>query len=956
MNRYKMIIHAIQALRRRAELLRCPVLGAAGVRAFCYPHQLYIARTVLEHTQIRHLLADEVGLGKTLESLMIMHVLRIRNGNRLRVNIVVGTEKLAKQWREEIYGRFPFPFWKRDYWELHPELGCNNNVFFKDSGEGRPSADVSPFDGFRIFHRDNFDETKNFLDAEHCDLLILDEIHSFGDALLGFLASRAADYRHLLILSATPLLGDEKDRFQLLNILDPDKSEWLELSGRPVDVDSIPLLRSRRRDFPKALPQREPKIIKVKPLENDRERFKKSRNLLQKMLKDGELTEENAALFVRRATIGGQTLIDRVDEYRRQYPHRAGELTEIRGYCSAERGDPRFDALIDYLIEFFSNDVDDGVRKLIIAAQDNPTIDYLEKNIKRCLPGTEIMMFRQERKLETRPDAETDAIEREKATKGLIERFWTGDAQILIAHNDARESYNLQIADALVFYSLPWNLIDMEQWIGRVSRLGLRKPKTVEIVAIVLRDLIDERIAKLYQSLNMFEEPLDIEKFKDFLDSIAKNIRRVVLYGDQIVEPKLAPQEWSGSLIHVVPKDAALTLDDHIQNNVLEPPIKISTPRSNRTTFPKEESLANWLTTLEQHEFCSLRIFSDDNYKHSANRKHYDFRIINNHVNCRKIPILEGEPLSTIPFVLERKFIQLPPRSLVPISKGHASDKQRYEVPLQFFNFGSPLHDGLVDTFSSFFKTSKYYKFSVQFDAEQFDDDTEVKPGTYLIGISMTERLWCNHPNLLDELQPSENKTLAEMRHFEQRRLETGLQSDDRFLELLLPGRLVIHGFLYDREKWERVPSKRFYDFLITLPQYVFHSESQDIIPENCLSYFTEAAKKSTFQGWQQDFQTKLKNRFDILAEEFRVRREVLELKIREQQRKIDEETNEQTVRLNYEPVKKRLEEQLTLAERHLYIRKRYLQDNIDAVKSPQCQCKAVIQITVQITGYQPLE
>ncbi|MDR2761256.1 MAG: DEAD/DEAH box helicase family protein, partial [Planctomycetaceae bacterium] len=539
--KYIDIINGIQSLRRQAELKQCPVLGAAGIRAFCYPHQLYVVREVLRDTKIRRLLADEVGLGKTIEALMIMNALRIRNNYKLRVSIVAGSEERAKQWRNEICGRFPYPFWKDDILENGIirdnkilNLRSNMNVFFDVTGEENQKDAVAeyPEDGFKIIFPQSFDTNKKYLEPERNDLLILDEIHSFSEALLNFLLSRSAEYQNVLVLSATPLLGDEKSRLQLLKMLNPDQAELSDLLGESPQLESVQMLRSRRLDFPKALPQRKPKIRRFEPLENDIKRINKSGNLLREMLENGVIEEENATLFARRATVGGQTLIDRIDDYRNtnRYPEFAryvNNLTELRTLCTPEQGDARLDELFDYLIEFFA---EDSSRKIIIAAQDNPTIDYLTKQIRRCLTEVnqkfDILQLRQERRNRDNNEIENDQHEKniQKNNRSIVEQFWNDKHKILIAHNDARESYNLQIADALVFYSLPWKAIDMEQWLGRISRLGLRKPKTVDIIAIVLRDTIDEKIADIYQSLNIFEHPLDLEKNKSILQEIEKTI------------------------------------------------------------------------------------------------------------------------------------------------------------------------------------------------------------------------------------------------------------------------------------------------------------------------------------------------------------------------------------------------------------------------------------------------
>jgi len=962
---YKKLIHGIQALRLKAELSSCPVLGGAGVRAFCYPHQLYVVNHILADTQIRHLLADEVGLGKTLESLMIMNALRLRNQYKLRVSIVVGRKELAKQWREEIRGRFPFPFWKNSVNKDYPNLFCNGNVFFEDSS-GMEWRDESfeAQDDFMIFHPQNFDKIKEYLEPERCDLLILDEIHSFSDELLRFLTSRSADYQNVLVLSATPLLEEEKDR-QLLRILAPEYAELSELQETPLQrlPTQLRILRSRRRNFPKALPQREPRILRIESLENDEWRFKKSRRLMQSMVRESLVTEENAALFIRRATIGGQTLIDRVDEYRRRYEGYKEELEEIRKRCSSEHGDVRLDALMDYLVSFFS---EGAKRKLIIAAQDNPTIDYLAKQIERCLPeaGTvdnrtkvKVLQFRQERHRSEESDIDDETLEkREEALekdRGIVEQFWTGDEQILIAHNDARESFNLQIADALVFYSLPWDPTHLEQWLGRISRLGLRKKKIVEIVAIVQREMIDEQIADLYDSLNIFHKPLDLEKNKTVLKDISQQIRRAVLYGNNELHHagrgSIDVQESGDDLMHVVPQEAAYRLNDTIQLDVMEPVIRSS---NDKNDFPKEDALWNWLGMLKDHEYCWLRSLPDVNYKNKPNPDYYRFSVIDkhNHGNCN-IPVLNGEPLSGIPYILKRTQIQIPPRELVPIVRR----EQRYDVPLQFFNFGSLLHDGLMEHFAQFLRLPQLFLFSATFNREQLLHYPDAKDGEYLAGIASVKRKRREHSmfreKLLTGCGQSGNKTQEEMRQKELRRLENGLTADDRFLDLLFPGSLEILGFAWEDEKWKPLDDLRcIHAFLTCLPETVNKAETKELSDKRRDNLIDRLKRRPNDDTEKLGKRIKVVDRVEILEREMHVREKVLQIKIENLRRKIEEETNEQTIRLNYQPDKNRLEEQLRLVRRQWDIRKEYLTESQTTIDEPQIECHAIVQFDVKIS------
>jgi ATP-dependent helicase HepA len=950
---YKRIIHGIQALRRRVELQQCPVLGGAGVRAFCYPHQLYVVQQVLKHTRIRHLLADEVGLGKTLESLMIMNALRLRNGGKLRVSIVVGTPERAKQWTNEIRGRFHFPFWKNDVLRNDCNLFCNNNVFLKNNYNDEFFKDFQGQseefyqDGFHLVNAQNYNENRKYLEPEHGELFILDEIHNFSDALLKFLASRATDYQNVLVLSATPLMGEEKDRWQLLKILNPEQAELCELKGACPTLDSIPILRSRRRDFPKALPQRITNIRKCEPLESDILRYKKSRNLMQRLVNENLVATENAVLFLRRAAVGGQTLIDRVDEYRRKFTQYASEFTYIRELCSPEQGDARFDELMDYLFQFFAKY---GERKIIIAAQDNPTIDYLAKEIKRCLPEVvgakgnkplKILQLRQERKQAVENNENEEELVSKTDNKGIIDEFWQGKSQILLAHNDARESYNLQIADALVFYSLPWDPNHMEQWLGRISRLGLRKRKTVEVVTIVLRETIGEQIAELYESLNMFEEPLDLEKDKNRLKDITQDINNTALNGGNFVKQKKCENEIEIGSTQIVPKDEAEILDKCVRN--LVQPIIYSQKQRINSIFPQEDALCEWIDMLKEHQIIWSGTYSDENYEHSKNPEYYKFSVINKlRHNQNPIPCLNEIPIIGKPFILKRVHIQIPPRDLVPIIKGRDENRQRYEVPLQFFNFGGQLHDELVETFIKLLP-HKLLVLTIDIEEEEI-----IERGKYLVGIVTTERQRKNPNDIIAKLTQlsvsSIPKTQQEMRRSEFRRLKIGLQADDRFLDILFPGTLEILTFMLINEHAREIKKEKIYPLLTRILK-IDSLHEQDISPKH-IQRFTEYAKENTLEQWRSNCHVSdkmIEERIIVLENEMRVYEELIQIKIENVTQKITElqtkpsGENERNIRMNYEPDLRRLQEQLQLVHKHFEIRKEYLSQNIDVLCNVRC-------------------
>lgn len=93
----------IQAIRRAFEATRNPIVPALGVGARAYTHQIANVLRILTDVRIRHLLADEVGLGKTVQALMILNALRWQRPD-LKALVIV-PDRLVPQWRDEIMTR-----------------------------------------------------------------------------------------------------------------------------------------------------------------------------------------------------------------------------------------------------------------------------------------------------------------------------------------------------------------------------------------------------------------------------------------------------------------------------------------------------------------------------------------------------------------------------------------------------------------------------------------------------------------------------------------------------------------------------------------------------------------------------------------------------------------------------------------------------------------------------------
>ncbi|MGM0525057.1 MAG: RNA polymerase-associated protein RapA [Pseudomonadota bacterium] len=213
--------HDLYLLRNQASEFysrwqQSPVAGLLGARVGLLPHQLYVAHTVAERYHPRVLLADEVGLGKTIEAGMILQR-RLLTGRNQRVLVVV-PESLRNQWLVEMKRRFALSL----------------SVFDEDRVEQAALDGDNPFlSEQRVIVSNTFiqqgDWQQALVEAEF-DLLIIDEAHhmqpdSDGYSNIEALCKTISD---VLLLTATPEQAGTEGHFQRLKLLDPDRFNNLE--------------------------------------------------------------------------------------------------------------------------------------------------------------------------------------------------------------------------------------------------------------------------------------------------------------------------------------------------------------------------------------------------------------------------------------------------------------------------------------------------------------------------------------------------------------------------------------------------------------------------------------------------------------------------------------------------------------------------------------------------------
>ena len=228
-----------------------------GGRVRLFPHQLHVAERATARLPVRWLLADEVGLGKTIEAALIMN--RLLHTQQIERCLVVAPESLTVQWLGELWRKYHQVFALLDAARLADVA--------RDFGSG-----FNPFDVHRraVIALETLiarpDLTRQAVKAG-IDLLVVDEAQRLrrpprhpGEPGYRAIAPIAALGRHVLLLSATPLEDEAQGFFRLLQMLRPDEfPEEMDVEARLASgVPLPPCTSSTRRVDVGGLPPRVP--------------------------------------------------------------------------------------------------------------------------------------------------------------------------------------------------------------------------------------------------------------------------------------------------------------------------------------------------------------------------------------------------------------------------------------------------------------------------------------------------------------------------------------------------------------------------------------------------------------------------------------------------------------------------------------------------------------------------
>ena len=467
-----------ECLQRRAEARAHPGWGVLGARIDLIPHQLRVAGMAAQRRPPRLLLADEVGLGKTIEACLIA-AQQLATGRARRVLVLV-PESLVNQWFVELLRRFNLPF------AIYDEERCESLELTEP--KANPFEDEQCVIASVDWLSSHEKRARQAL-AAGWDLLLVDEAHhlvwtpefsSPGYALVEALALRTPG---LLLLTATPEQLGLGGHFARLRLLDP--ARYTDLDGFRAEARGyleLSALAERLLDGQALTTGDMQRLAALFPDEGDELARRLGR------IAGGDAAERNALLADlvdrhgtgrvmvrnRRAAVGGfprrlpqVTPLPEPDEptvlgrLRAEFAHDIGETDDEPAHDYAR--DPRTDWLLGIL---------DAVApaKVLLLCRSRAKVQALEEAL-RLRSGLQVARFHEDMNL----------LQRDRNAAFFAD---PEGARLLIASEIGAEGRNFQFAQHLVMWDLPLHPDMLEQRIGRLDRIGQRGDVVIHAAAV----------------------------------------------------------------------------------------------------------------------------------------------------------------------------------------------------------------------------------------------------------------------------------------------------------------------------------------------------------------------------------------------------------------------------------------------------------------------------------------
>ena len=794
------------ATKIKQEIAEKHILAPYESNLIPLPHQILVLEKVMQGVQTRFMLADEVGMGKTIEAGLVLKEKKLR-GEVKRILLVVPKSAML-QWQSEMKEHFAENFFIYDsdlitsmaktfasfdaeeelnFWRQHNQIIVSIDALKPiESRQGWNQERVDAYNKYRLEMVVNAD----------FDMVIIDEAHRMGGSSTSVSRFKMAEVLcnavpNLLLLTATPHRGKSDHFRRLLQLMDADAFSG---EGMPCIEDIQPyVMRSEKRfavDYDGKKLFNERTTVRLDVL------LDPVRHAAQIALYDhitdyvricfgrAKSAKRNATGLVmvmlqKLASSSTDAILSALRT--RLYRLENGEDEDnLEGYGldgSLDYEDDELD-VSDYSVEHTSYGLKTEIemlQKLVEEAEqcratetDAKATALMEKIYSLRSSGIEannkVLVFTEFRQTQDflirvlneqglKCEKVNGSMSMEERHRALVN--FRDEADVLVATDAAGESLNVQFCHIVFNYDLPWNPMALEQRIGRVDRIGQKYE--VKAFNMLTNNSVDYRIYNIIvEKLDIIMEELGIDKTSDVLDSTidAKKINH--LYLQSLLDPKrfeFASESWL--------YDIKQKLNDYKSTEGALPTISPNEINARSAAEVKYSPLPIWLENLMML-YCQA--YGLQWRKNLINLQHPLIKQILNEVDAGmqgKIPVLQSfDGKETAGYLTIWKVSALNEReSKVTYSAQFVSNQGRVFVP-----YANALWNKLVQDANAF------QQVSWETVCPDFESNTQLHNNLYAVFHRMEE-------GIMTGLQTIAEKKLKALDFTEQRLSRIGIEN-----------------------------------------------------------------------------------------------------------------------------------------------------------------------------------
>src|SRR5690554_4367479 len=488
-----------------------------------YPHQIATAKKVIYEMQGLAILADEVGLGKTVEAGLILKEYLLRG--LVKKVLILTPANLIWQWYQELYEKFGIAAGiQRTRWDWEY---ANVLIASIDTAKREPHAHITA----GIVY----------------DLLIVDEAHKLkNSSTASYRLVNSIQKKYCLMLTATPVQNDLKELYNLIGLIKPGqlgsyrsfKSNFVKDKRTPKNPQQLKelldqvMIRNKRNEGTVQFTKRivHPIIVSLTPKE--REIYERVTEFVKESSRHTGLANILPLITLQREVCSSflATALTLEKMMASMEPDQLEKPASLLRDLAEVKQNSKCDALERTIAQLGG--------KIIVFTEYKASQQYIRYRLERA--GYHTLAF-------------DGTLSRGK--KQWIRHMFQKEGQILVSTESGGEGLNFQFCNQIINFDLPWNPMRLEQRIGRVHRLG--QTRDVHIFNLITKDTIEEHIVYLlHEKINMFESIigeldtilLNLKLGKSFESTImdiflahedAKQIRQeLARFGDRILESR----------------------------------------------------------------------------------------------------------------------------------------------------------------------------------------------------------------------------------------------------------------------------------------------------------------------------------------------------------------------------------------------------------------------------------